>query len=236
MSVDYSYEYTPGTEEVMEFFGIFFAIYAVIFLIMFGIAIASLVIQMLFAKKSGAKLYGLVWLPIGNEYVMGQLADKYVDKKARIWNMVLSIVSVVSVIAIEIIAFIQMFSFIMKFESTGVEPTAEEALSFILTIFGIFALVLIPAIVVMVYQYIVMYRIYCLKDKENATLWITLTIVLTFVSGLGAFLPLIFMCVNMNKPNHPKFEEAAPAQDVPLMLPAQVTESNESGNSDSSEQ
>ena len=236
MSVDYSYEYALGSEEAMEFLGVFFAIYAVVLLIVLGIGIAVKVIEMLFAKKSGAKLYGLVWLPIGNEYVTGQIADKYVDKKARIWYMVISIVTYIVTIAAIVMMIAPIVSFALKYGSSGMEPSDSEIMSMILSVFGSMALMFIPMIVLMVYQYVVWYRIYCLKDKDNATLWITLTIVLTIVTGIGAFLPLIFMCVNMNKPNHPKFEEAAPAQDVPLMLPVQVTESSESGNSDSSEQ
>lgn len=222
--MSYSYEASYQTSE--ETMAILLIVYVIAFLVIAIVGCVRAVVEMLFAKKCGAKLYGLVWLPIGREYVLGQIADMYEDKKSRIWNMVISIINyVVSTIA-AVVMISSVVNILMGVTQTDVseEMAASEAISLMATMFIVLGIMMIPAIAAMVYQYIVMYRTYCLKDKSNSTLWIVLTIGLTVISGLGGLIYFIFLCCNMNKPNCPKYPISQPvgADMSAVTLPTQV--------------
>lgn len=232
MSIEQGAEMTM--ESAQSIFTFVMIIYGVILLVALGYWFVSKIIEMLFAKKCGIELYGLVWLPIAREYVMGRIADMYENKKARITNMVLNILLHVGtyIVCFAYIIVFYCVIFNTAFESADLSEDAMNDIMFenmlgllvgILIVLGVF---LLFALVVSIYQYIVMYRVICLKDKDNATLWIALIIGLTLTTGLGGIVYLIFLCCNMNKPNVPKYAVAEQnmTEADSIMLPAQVVE------------
>jgi hypothetical protein len=176
-----------------------------------GIVIGAVIniITMLYAKKNGARLYGLVWLPIGNAYVLGQLADKFDDKKARVKLTLVSLVT--SLVQFPLVIYMYYFMFTDYIPAmTGLLDYNELGGDYFTTMFTfsiistIASLVSIPYII---YYYITFYRIFSAKSPQNAVMWIVLSILFTTI------VPVIFMLVYMNKPSFSKNPQYAPTSE-----------------------
>lgn len=189
-----------------------FIIFAVFYLIIFSVSIATVVINMIYAKKNGAKNWGLLLLPFGAEYVLGQLADKYEDKKARVKFPIIAI-------PMYLFTFVFVVAYGLYFFALENELLADEAIiGMTIGLIAVVMLFLVIAIAYSVYAYFVYYRIFAYKNRENAPIWLVATILANIA------LP-IFQLVNMNKPGYSKDEmKFVPAVSVAL---TQETVSNE---------
>ncbi|MBQ6569759.1 MAG: hypothetical protein IJL87_05845 [Clostridia bacterium] len=172
-------------------------IYLVFLGILLLLSLAAVIIKAIYAKNTGVKNWGLVFLPIGTDYVTGKLADMYSDKKFRIWLPIVSAAALVVVIG--------LFTVYGAFFGTVIaNPNAGEniILKFI-PVFMIFILlaniVSIASAILNIFAY---FNIFSYKNKENAAVWTVLYALL----GIPA---IIFMLVYAKKPGHSKIEQSA---------------------------
>lgn len=186
----------------------FFDLY--IFLFCFFIAICFIIeriVEMNFAKKCAARKYGLVWLPIGREYVLGQIADMYENKSARRIYTFLSGISCLFAFLSILVPITMIIGFSLNYELMDLFGIKDDDY-FLIAILVIFFLLFVMSTVKMIYKYFVFYRIFNLKDRAHSTMWIVLFIFFGLFLRIEDISLIIFMLKNMNKPSIPKIYEA----------------------------
>lgn len=142
-----------------------------------------------YAKKHGVKYYGVAFLPIGREYILGSLAQQYnPKKKSRRCFMGLSI-------AFYIIMFL-FIGFVTSLVFAAAYVPDEEAviLPFALAMVAAELVFIGMSFAYAIYSYIIAYRIFAFKAGEAGVIWLIVDIF------INAFVMPIFMLVYMNKP------------------------------------
>lgn len=183
-----------------SFFDYFIYILIAIYVIAW---IAQNLLEMFFAKKCGVRLYGLVWLPIGKEYVLGQIADTYDNKIAR------RIYPILSGILYAFWCWLLVTSFIVTVGTNEYVTNLFgcDILTIAVACLAAFGFLILLSFMIYIYRCFVLYRIFCLKDRKNSVLWLVLFILLNLTHGFGLMVYLIFLCVYMNRQGIPKIIE-----------------------------
>lgn len=175
--------------------GIFWAVYLFYMLIALAWPVATYVLQSLgfynIAKNRGIKNPWLSWLPIGESWILGCIADQYrYVAKGEVKNrrkaiLVLYIVFFLIYIAV----FAALISFLITVIGGAVGDFADYILEeSVVTLIVMFVLMLAMegvSIVVVVYRYIALFDLYKSCDPGNATLYLVLSI---FISPVMPFL------------------------------------------------
>ncbi len=169
---------------------VFASFLSIAFYVLGAIALQSI------AKNRGIENSWLAWIPVGNVYILGAIADDY-NLKARfkkthlrktlLYLMIFLIVALIVIIPLLSIGIIGVS--MPETENLGIGIIVIMLLAYL----ALFAL----AIIVSVFEYIAYYRLFQSCSPKNATLFIVLSL---FVSGA---LPIIvFICRNKNEGMH----------------------------------
>lgn len=163
----------------MDYLSTIFAIYTFIVFLALAVSLTSTIVYMVYAKKCGARFYGLVWIPIGEGYVAGQLADMYEDKNMRKKLPIIS--GMLFVLFLILYTLFFLYTYFSSFVFAAI---------FIL----IFIVMMALSITLVIFRYIAMYRIFAAKSPGNAAIWLILSILFSTITLL------IFMSKYMNTP------------------------------------
>lgn len=138
------------------------------------------------AKRRGIHCYGLAWVPIGNLWVMGSLADQY-DNLINQKNMYLRRILLAGGIAMY--AFLAVYFFFLATLINSMSYSyVDPAIFTFIWIFMIFSLVIIA---VAVFECIALYKVYVSANPQTATVFLVLSILF----GLSPF----FLFADRNK-------------------------------------
>lgn len=181
-------------EESMDMFGdvamgaagflvVFFLLF---YLLMLTYAIVCYVLQAAgmytVAKRRGIRHPWLTWLPLGNMWILGSVSDQYqYVAKGKVRNRRKVLLGLT--IAIYCIwAYMMVFSVLATLGLVGGAPGREGVLAFAgvlyaAAILGYIAMIIL-AIILMVFQYIVLYDVYDSCNPDNAVLFLILSIFL----------------------------------------------------------
>ena len=154
------------------------------------------------AKRRAIANPWLAWLPYGNMWILGSIADQYqsaVHHKKTGRRKVLLALEIATTVAgvILVISFVgALLEMIIQWESTpAVMAASEESADMLMWIIklvgktlGMLALVSVPAIVKMVFSYMCCYDLYRSCNPENATLFLVLSIIFNFLEGIFLFI------------------------------------------------
>lgn len=169
---------------------VFLVIYVIIMGFVTLIGIAGYILQGIsmqtIAKRRGIENPWLAWVPIGNSYILGAVADDY-NLKARLkktnlrkFLLFFTLGLLVCVISLYPLLFTGMYS-IMQSDGTGV----GAALLVVLAI--LYVLVFGLSITVSVFQYIAIFRLLRSLSAKNGVLYFILSIFITGVYPLLIF-------------------------------------------------
>jgi hypothetical protein len=154
------------------------------------------------AKRRGIHHYGLAWVPIADNWIVGAIADQYnelVRGKRTHLRRTLLILSILQVI-LQVIAIVGTVTLIIgyfgvfasAFDETAYPPLTSDYITLIFLFVLICLAILVFSIILIVYSYIALYRVYSSCDPQSATLYLVLSILFTVT------LP-IFLLICRNK-------------------------------------
>ena len=152
------------------------------------------------AKRRDIQHPWLAWIPYGNLWIMGSIADHYQlmaqfrTKNKRKWLLILQILLSVLCLLVMILAIITVFSVLQAYEDRGYagyidiwRPVRDSLLEM-----GIVWLVMMVVVIISIMvQYIALYDIYRSCEPGNATIYLVLSIF------IGLSQPVfLFICRN----------------------------------------
>ncbi len=166
--------------------GVFLVIFLLFYLLMFTYFIVCYVLQAVgmytVAKRRGLRHPWLSWLPVGDVWLMGSVSDQYqYVAKGKIRNRRKVLLGLTIAIYC-IYAYMLAFCVLASLGLVGGPPGQEGILAFsgalyIAAIVGYIA-VIVLGIVLMVFQYIVLYDVFASCNPDNAVLFLVLSILL----------------------------------------------------------
>ena len=184
----------PGYEEFVSagagFVGVLVLIYLFVIFLSLALSMASYVLHSLglytIADRRGIRHSWLAWIPIGNLWLAGSISDQYqyVAKgkiKSRRKAMLGMGIAMVGVYLVWLV--LMIFSAI----SAAGDPTGMSAAGIIPVILGVVALFAV-AIVLTVFQYLSYYDLFCSCSKDNAVLFLVLSIVFPITLPVFVFI------------------------------------------------
>jgi len=155
-----------------ELLGVFGAVIVVAFLLALAAGLVIYILTSLglyqIAKRRGLKLYGMAWVPLGQEWLLGSIADQYdrkangKDKRLRTKLLVFELLILVLSIAIGVLSGLAMAGFDF---SIGIV---------LVLIFGLAIYVL--TIVYIVFYYIALYKVYKAATPKHCVWMLVLSI------------------------------------------------------------
>lgn len=196
--------------------GVFLAVYGVLMLASCGFSILSYVLQSLgsytIAKRRGIRHPWLAWLPVGDAWIWGSIADQYqYVAKGRVKNrrkILLALNIVIGVLALMMIGMYvgTMVNLIVNagqleyMNDTMVMHTVfPPLLGMLLMVFPMVAM----SITNTVFLYISLYDVFASCDPNNSTLYLVLSILLSVTRPF-----FLFACRNKDlgmPPRRPAF-------------------------------
>ena len=152
------------------------------------VSIAFYVLQSLgmytIAQRRGISNPWLAWLPVGNAWILGAIADDY---QLKVFGRVKSRRKLLLGMNIGVVAVVPLFLCMIPLAMAG-----EEGLAAFLVLYVLLLLALIVvAVVVAVFTYICLYELFASCDPNNKTLFLLLSI---FLGNLSAV--FVFICRN----------------------------------------
>ena len=171
------------------------------------------------AKRRGIRHPWLSWLPIGNDWMWGCLADQYqYVAKGKIKNRrkVLLVLSIL-IVVLALVIFGLYVSIVVKFASHGEMIQAMSNQQIIqlfmgefLGIIAVAGMLYVVSIVLMIFRYIALHNIYVSCAPSNAVLYLVLSIVFSFLMPV-----FLFLCRKKDEGMPPRKEpEAEPVRPV----------------------
>lgn len=190
-----------------EFLAVFLIIYLLILFVALAVSIASYVIQSLslysIAKRRAIQNPFLAWIPVGNTWIMGSISDQFqFVRKGKVTKrkMITTALHIASILlmALYFVVYFAAFFLPLIFE----EDVSEEGVLFAALIaLAMFAV----SIAASVFQYIVLYDLYCSCQPANAVLYLILSILVPISLPI-----LLFLCRNKDEGMIPQEVPAAP--------------------------
>lgn len=208
------YGATEALDSAMLGVGGFILVFVVLFyLIMFAFAIASYILtasgMYTVARRRGVHHAWLAWIPVGDYWLLGSLADQYqYVAKGRVRNRRKVLLGLsLGMVAVFAVMFIGAFLMILsEVTSDAYEVLFGGAVAIMLL--GYFA-VLVLLIVLAVFFQIALYDFYASCDPDNAVLYLVLGILFSVATPF-----FIFACRKKDKGMPPKKE--APKEIPPV--------------------
>lgn len=226
---DYGYyDYGVAGEEAISGILGMMMLFLVVYAVMGIFVIVSYVLESLgvytIAKRRGIKKPWLSWLPIGNLWIWGSIADQYqyvVKGQVKNRRKVLLVLSIISMVLSSVTSG-QMFGvlgdIIMNADMLDYMSEAE-VVQMMMPMFGAMGLsfvMTVISIVLMVFQYIALYDMFCSCDPSNAVMFLVLSIL------FGVARPFfIFFSRKKDLGMPPRRDQAAGSyQSAPAQIPA----------------
>ena len=173
-------------EEVIELMSFYAAYSAVLSLISIAVYVLNSLGMYTIAQRRGINNPWLAWVPVGNMWILGSIADDYrLKAKGQVKNR-RKILMGLSIGALAVVPLVILFAII------GIASAAEEGLVlFVVMMVLLYLALIVVAIVMMVFQYICLYDLFASCDPNNKTLYLLLSI---FIGNVSAI--LVFICRN----------------------------------------
>lgn len=169
-------------------------IMCIFYLAVLGLCIASYVMSSLslykIANRRQINNPWLVWLPIGNYWIIGGLADEYVGhfgqkKKWRKLLMILFLAFIGIYVFFYVGFFIAVITALINFDEFG--ETMVGVVGFFVAMFAFLIIIFGLAVAWSVCYYICLYKIYKSTIPEKATLYLVLSIFIPFALAVCLF-------------------------------------------------
>ena len=163
------------------FLGVMFIVYLI--LLLCGIAAYVLCSIGLFTigKRRGLKYYGLAWVPVCSDWLLGSIADQY-DRKAKGKDMRLRLFLLIGEIVC-IAAYVVMIVLALVLAFDGGENSASIAIGMTL----LTCVTVILVIAVQVFLYIALYKVYYSCTPKNAAWMLVLSILFNVATPICLF-------------------------------------------------
>lgn len=229
---DFGYDYGYGADIASDVFagvlGFFVVFLVAIYFILFAIGVVGYVFSSLgiytIAKRRRIHNPWLAWLPIGNVWIQGCISDQYqyvVKGKKTGRRKILLGLSLAAVALTGVYGVLQIGSAVAMSMGEGVATGATFAGSML-----VWLVIMLLAVILMVFQYITMYDLYCSCDPDSSVVYLVLSILINVCPPI-----LYFVCRNKDlgmpapvvRPVQP-VRPAQPVQPVQLAEPAEEVE------------
>ncbi len=229
----YSEAYFDGLEEVLGAEGMGMAatilgVMMIVYVLLFIVAILNYVFVSLslytVGKRRGLKLYGMAWVPFGQNWLLGCIADQYdrkakgKDKKLGKFLLIGSIVAVSVAILVLVVTMVSSISMISAEMMGGIATGGIAALVISMIVI---LLVYIFLIVWLVFYYIALFKYFKSCSPRNAV-WM---LVLSIVIG-SLFTSISMLCVRKKDGGFEALQQEEPAEEA-LEEPAEMPALNE---------
>lgn len=150
----------------------------VIALLCLGLALLCYIFQSLglyrIAKRRGIRNGWLAWLPVGNMWILGSIADQYqYVAKGQVKNR-RKILLGLSIACMVLSGLGNVISFVLSM-TAGMTGDTNSAAGFMISVL-VSVIIWVIAIVAMVFQYIAYYDLYCSCDPDDSVLFLVLSI------------------------------------------------------------
>ena len=197
----------------------------VMYLLAFGFLIASYIMTSwgLYSIASRRQISNpwLAWLPIGNYWIMGSIADEYdgrngLKRKWRMTLLILEIVVVVATIVCIVAFFVSIFSFALQVEL--IEADVYDAFDAIIPIYIAAILVAVVATALQALYMITLYKIFESTVPEKSVKYMLLSVMVPLASAI-----CLMICRNKGYPNPGEMKMPVVIQE-PDALEAPVSE------------
>ena len=203
--------------------GALMGVYILILLFAFAVGLVIWLLQSIgvykMAKTAGINNAWLAFIPIGFQYVLGKLAEVPTgNKKPLRYGVILPLLSVGAFVVYIALFFVALVAgitsgFAGDYTGEGFENTLWLLLS-------VAELIMIPvSILISVFTYIALYRVYKLFDPNNAVIYLVLSILISILQP-------IFLFVLRNKPVYGYGFGQVPPVGVPGYNPAYGDQTN----------
>lgn len=160
-----------GAERMEEGLVFFLGAYLMILLFTMIVSLVIYVFRSLglygMSKNAGISNPWLAWIPIGNLWCIGSLAEKsnlYYGKEKGAWSKLLPAFAIATFLFLPLILLIAVIAGLY------------ESLAAVLLILFIYLLMMGVALALTVMTYVALYKVYRLFDPDNATLYMILTV------------------------------------------------------------
>lgn len=177
--------------DLMVFAGIMLVYFAFIGIVALALYLLEAIGLYGMAKGSGIGRPWRGFIPFANTFLFGKIAERYVKKdgkkSAKFGGLLLAFEILTAVFAVAVFAFvINAFSVLFAHMLTDSEITVAIGYSFVPVI--IFFLVFtVAAIAYAVMYYVALWRIFAAFDYHNATVYLVLSIVFSFLGPIFLF-------------------------------------------------
>lgn len=165
------------------------------------------------AKRRGIPSAGWAWVPLGNLWILGSIADQYdlVAKNAKKKQRHLLLWLCVSMIVLILAMIPTLVSFIIgatrhSFDSSNADALIGTVLIMLIFYIGLLALAVISA----VFTYIAYYKLYKSCSPDNAVLFLVLSIFFSFLTPF-----FVFACRNKDEGLHAPVPPQYPPYGMP---------------------
>lgn len=217
MGYHYNFSYDLPAADASAAFGSFgVAFFLLTYLLPFALSIVTYVFQSIgmytIANRRGIRHPWLAWLPIGNMWILGSIADQYqyvakgnVRNRRKVLTG-LDIAMIALLIVWSIVFFGMFINIIINAPQLETMPDAEVLslfLSPLLSVLGLTLVMWVVAVIAMVFQYICLHNLYASCDPENRTVYTVLSILFAVVMPF-----LIFACRKKDLGMPPRREPA----------------------------
>lgn len=228
----------PFSHSAAGVLGAFAVLFILVYLLILAYGILSYVLTSLgfytMAKRRGIRNYGLAWVPVANMWIIGSLADQYdLAIKGRETGyrrklLTTSIISAAGALLLFIAAFAGGIIAALSQDSSAAGGAAAVGA------LVLFLVLLVLEILLYVFYYISLHKVFMSCNPGTATTFLVLAIV------INATLPF-FVFADRNKdlgfplrPADPAPQEPAPAPEIPAMpaaaAPAEPAQPDESAD------
>lgn len=173
---------------------VFIAVFLVIYLLILGMGIASYVLTSLSLYKIANRRQianpWLAWLPFGNYWIIGSIADNYDERNGmkRKWRVVfltLSLIILAGFVIFYIVLFVALFS--LGLNSQYAEPATSEMIGFFVAIYAGMFVAVLPATALSVCNMICIYKIFESTVPEKSVKYLLLSILVPFANAICLF-------------------------------------------------
>lgn len=167
--------------------------YIIFYLLIVGVAVATYILSSLslqkIAKRRQISKPWLAWIPVGNYWIVGSIADEYeshfgINKKWRVRLLSLNIIFFAVFLLFYVSFFVWMIVTIINFRDIGMSGVFAPIIAF----FVVMVLMEGIAILMTVFYYMALYKVYRSTAPEKSVMYLMLSIFVTYASTICLFL------------------------------------------------
>ena len=168
----------------------FLAIFLIIYLIILIIALANYIVMSLslytIAKRRAVQNPWLAWLPYGNYWVMGKLAEDFDEKNGmqRKWSTVLLVLSISMMIGF---VFVYVGMMVSMFFMTAIDESVSLGVAFIVALYAIMFLLSALGVAAQICAMICTYKIYESTVPTKALKYLLITLLVPLGNAICLF-------------------------------------------------